>query len=86
MLVELSFAYRLSVKVVAVVVSMIAFYCGIRNLDKFVFTPRMPGTDCSGACSLMNLWLSSRRSNTLHKMKSLVLTNSALSITQDFLS
>ena len=35
---ELSFAYRLSVKVVVVVVSMIAFYCGIRNPDKFVFT------------------------------------------------
>ena len=35
---ELSFAYRLSVKVVAVVVSMIAFYCGIRNPDEFVFT------------------------------------------------
>ena len=37
MLVELSFAYRLNVKVVAVLVLMIAFYCGIQNLDEFVF-------------------------------------------------
>ena len=38
MLLELSFAYRLSVKVVAVVVLMVAFYSGIRNPNKFVFT------------------------------------------------
>ena len=35
---ELSFAYRLSVKVDAVAVLMTAFYCGIRNPDKFLFT------------------------------------------------